>query len=135
MLIRHERLRGARALMYGCLVFAGVCAMFFRSDLVDRQVGPVVNFIWAVCMAISSSICLYGALSDKWIGEYSGLPLLFSVLGLYGLSALFGADWNPSPLFGYGLIVVGFSSGLIARWQDVLDAKKRAEGDRGRIGE
>lgn len=123
----HNRYRRVRAVMYALLVVAGVCAVIFPSKLVQDQVGGVVVFVWSACIVVSAGGAFYGAATDKWIGEYSGLPLLSISLGLYSISAILGAGLNPSPLFAYGLVVAAFSVGLYARWLDVRDEKRRAE--------
>lgn len=120
---RHRRANRARTFMYSCLAGAGLCTVLFPSQLVEDQVGFVVVEIWSVAMMVSSLTALYGAVTDRWIGEYVALPLLFTVMFLYGCSALLGAGLNPSPLFAYGLVVIAFSAGLVARWQDVVKVK------------
>lgn len=126
-IMHQERNNRWRAVMYFLMSAAGVCAVLFPSDLVKDQVGSIVVASWSLGLVLSAVTCCYGALTDKWIGEYSGLPLLAAVLFLYGCSAMLGAGFNPSPLFAYGLIIIGVSSGLVARWLDVRAEKKRAE--------
>lgn len=116
----------ARTFMYGCLTGAGVMTVLFPSDLVEEQVGFVVVQIWSFFLVVSSLTAFYGAVTDRWIGEYVALPLLFTVMFLYGCSALLGAGLEPSPLFAYGLVVIAFSAGLVARWQDVREVKRAA---------
>ena len=113
--------------MYGLLVLAGILALLSPSELVQNQVGGFVVFIWSSFLVVGAASCLYGAITDKWIGEYSGLWNVMATLALYGLSAIAGAGLHLSPLFAYGLVVVGFSAGLLARGFDVRDEKKRSE--------
>lgn len=116
--------RMGRVLMYAGLAVSGVLATIFPSKLVSDEVTHVVATIWAVCMIVSALICLYGAVTDRWIGEYTGLPLLASVLALYGGSALAASDSESLPLLAYGILVLSFAFGLSSRWKDVSEIKK-----------
>lgn len=139
--------RIARILMYVGLSLSGFFATIFPSRLVVDQVGGELVIVWGISMFVSSLICLWGTLTDKWLGEFAGLPLLSSVLFLYGFSALLSfisISINDSslmreqgPLFAYGFVVVSSGFGLIARWQDVASIKNASHevndsGHRGR---
>lgn len=126
----EELLRGltvrriGRVIMYFLLTGAGVMTTLYPSDIVKAQVGGNVVVAWSVAMTISAAICLYGAITDRWIGEYTALPLLGSVLGLYGFSVILASDSDSLPRFAFGLIVLSYASGLAARWKDVREIKK-----------
>lgn len=113
--------------MYLGLVISGALTFFYPSDLVDNQVGGVVVALWSASMVISALLCLVGSILDKWLGEYSGIPLLASVLGLYALSAILGAGVGSFTLLAYGLVVLSFVLGLVARWKDVRAVKRTSE--------
>lgn len=127
MLRRMRRERLFRFFMYAGLVVSGIFATMYPSELVANQVAHVVVRAWATGMILSAATCLYGAYTDKWIGEYSGIPLLASVLGLYGLSAILSGDQGF--VIGLGFVILSFSAGLIARWFDVRKIKHEAVGD------
>lgn len=133
VLAQKSSVRWTRAAMYFGLVLSGIFATFSPSSLVEEQVGTFVVTLWAVSMMISAAICLYGSITDRWIGEYTGIPLLAMVLALYGLSAILAAGRDSVPLFAYGLVVISFSFGLIARWRD-LEAIKNAPTQEGSEG-
>lgn len=123
---KHEVVRWWRGLMYVCFTASGVFASVAPSRLVTEEVGSTVALCWALCMIVSSLICLYGPVTDRWIGEYAGIPLLAAVVALYGLSAIFDVDWGNVEtyiLVAYGLTVCGLSAGLSARWLDVRAIK------------
>lgn len=106
--------------MYALLVGSGILITVEPSQLVIDQLGSTRTSIWGVFWSLGAAICFYGAFSDRWIGEYSGIPLLGSVIGLYGLSALYGGVKTDSVLlFAFGLLILGFAFGLHARWRDV----------------
>lgn len=128
--------RGWRIPMYAGLVVSGVFATIDPSRLVIRQVSFVVAILWAVAMIVSALICLFGALTDRWIGEYTGLPLLASVLALYGGSALLSYSAETGfVILAYGAVVISFSFGLMARWVDVKLVKKASAGGYRRRGD
>jgi hypothetical protein len=107
--------------MYSSLVLSGIFLMFDPSRIVTLAVPSWVGQAWTICMVASALICLYGAVTDRWLGEYTGIPLLASVMLMYGGSALSVAKDEPNntTLIGFGLILVGFGCGLWARWKDV----------------
>ena len=114
--------RVGRVLMYGGLVLSGLFLSLHPSRLVTASVPAWVATAWAICMIVSAGICFFGAVTDRWIGEFSGIPLLSSVMALYGLSALSvvrTTEPENLTLFGFSLILLSFSAGLLARWRDV----------------
>jgi len=122
------RRRITRVVMYVGLFLAGLITTIYPSSLVIDQVGGVVVIFWSVSMMFSSALCAYGSFTDRWIGEYSGIPLLASVLALYGISAITSSvKIDSGPLLAYGVVVLAFASGLAARWKDVSDIKKTSQ--------
>lgn len=127
--MRHyKRFRVARIVMYALLTAAGTLTLLFPSEVVRDQVGSLVSYAWGACFALSSAGALFGTLLDRWLGEYTFLPLLFTVLFFYGSAAVIGSDSDSLPRLAFGLLIIGFSAGLVARWQDVRDIKISSEG-------
>lgn len=123
---RYELRRMWRGLKYLLLFASGIFAAVAPSRLVTEEVGSTIAVVWALCMSLSSAICFYTPLTDRWIGEYTGIPLLAAVIALYGLSAIADADVNNPPtliIMAYGLTVLAFACSLCARWLDVLEIK------------
>lgn len=114
--------------MYSLLSIAGILTVFFPSEVVREQVGSLVSYAWGACFVISSIGALLGTLADRWLGEYTFLPLLFTVLFFYGSATVIAAESDSLPRLAYGLLIIGFSAGLVARWQDVRDIKISSEG-------
>ena len=126
--LKMTKRRWGRVVMYLGLVFSGVFALSFPSQLVADQVSHAVSVSWGGFMVIGAGLCLFGAATDRWIGEYSGIPLLASSVAMYGGSALVSAkDLESYPLLAYGLVLISFAAGLVARWRDVQDIKTHAE--------
>lgn len=116
--------RMARFVMYVSLMFAGGLTLFVPMTSLESEVKPWVVISWSLSLAISSTSCAWGSLTDRWIGEYVGLPLLASVFGIWALAILLAAGLSNLPLTIFGLIIFGFTSGLVARWRDVQAIKK-----------
>jgi len=112
--------------MYGGLILSGIFAAIDPSRLVTEQISALMALLWAVAMSVSAAICFYGSLTDQWIGEFTGIPLLASVLALYGGSAVLSSEDEGLVLLAYGLVVLSFAAGLIARWRDVREIKNNA---------
>ncbi|QEM40894.1 MAG: hypothetical protein [Phage AS32] len=114
--------------MYLGLFLSGAFALYDPPQLIESQTTAKVVTAWAAGMIISSLMCLYSSVTDRWIGEYSGLPLLFSVLGLFGFAVLWSAlELNSVPVCAYSFVILAFASGLVARWQDIREVKVNAE--------
>lgn len=125
--------RGLRGLMYLGLIFSGIFITLDPSELVARQVSDTVAYFWSISMALSALICACGAITDRWIGEFTGLPLLISVLAFYGISAILAYNVSGFLVVGYGLTMIAFALGLIGRYRDVR--KIRVQASRGTEGE
>jgi hypothetical protein len=124
---RHSRKRAARIIMYLLLSATGIILTLSPSELVTDHVPTFVADCWSVGLVISSLGCLVGALSDRWIGEYGFLPLLFSILTFYGIICV--KYWSGSwPLMAFGFLILAFACSKIARWQDVRDIKRSSKG-------
>lgn len=136
--------RLGRVAMYSGLFLSGVFLIISPSELVAGEVSHIVDRAWSISMVISSLTCLAGSLTDRWFGEYAGIPLLASVIAFYGLAAMLSADievnwvslfWIVSvpqlygslTLVAFSLLILSFSGGLWARWMDVRSIKNGAE--------
>lgn len=110
--------------MYVALILAGVLTLFVPFEAIEDQVEPLVVKSWSLGLAISSISCAWGSLTDRWIGEYVGLPLLASVFGIWAFAILIAGGLDNLPVTVFGLIILGFASGLVARWRDVQAIKR-----------
>lgn len=115
--------------MYAFLAAAGAGLCVSPSALVGEAVWAPVGYFWSVSLLVSGLGAFVGSLTDRWVGEFSFLPLLWTTLAFYGAVLLIKADGDWT-VIAFGYLVLGFSAGLIARWQDVRDIKKAAEGAR-----
>lgn len=127
LLSRSGKLRLLRGMMYAGLAISGILATMDKSSIVVAQVSFTVAILWSVAMAVSAVICLAGAITDRWIGEFSGLPLLVAVIAMYSIAAV-GSAWENKDLFhlAFGFFAFSYGVGLAARWEDVRSIKKAA---------
>jgi hypothetical protein len=98
--------------------------------IADKTSGYVV-YLWAIFMMVGGVLCLLGSLSDRWIGEYAGLPLVISTVWLYGgilVAAGFTGELSYVRL-AIGLLFISFGFKALGRWQDIRDLV-RAHGRR-----
>lgn len=112
--------------MYVGLTLSGIFALMFKSPLISDEVGSFVYSCWAVGMMVSSGLSAWGSMTDRWLGEYVGLPLLSSVLALYGISAMLAATSRGFPILAYGLLILSCALGMLGRWRDVQAIKLHA---------
>ena len=122
--IRIRRIE--RAFGYLFISLAGVFLTFEPSKIIGENVSTVIELSWSISMIISGLICLYGSVTDKWIGEYAGAPLLLSVMFLYAAACVRSAWGESLPLFAFGLIVAAYGWSLWGRWKDVRAIKRQA---------
>jgi hypothetical protein len=123
--------RVGRVIEYLCLALSGVILTIFPSDLVSEAMSKPANIFWSASLAITGISCLWGSLTDRWLGEYAGLPLLGSSIAAYAASALLGTSGLHGKgfwiLIAFGLLLMAFSASLYARWRDVQAIKGYAE--------
>lgn len=117
-----------RSAMYLGLVFSGICFSIDPSRAVSEQVSGLVAIVWGVAITVSAAICLWGALTDMWIGEYTGIPLLSAALFMAGLAAFFGFEKGGPFIVGYGILMVSFSLGLLSRRSTLKSIKNASNG-------
>lgn len=116
---KYTAIRWGRCIMYLGLFVAGILSFFFPPVLVQDQIGNEWVHVWAAFLSISSAGCMVGAMSDRWIGEYSFIPLLFTTLMLFSISAMLSANTDGGRYLTVGLIVLALCFGLIGRRQDL----------------
>lgn len=122
--------RWGRVGMYLCLLAAGVVSIIWPSVLISAQVGVPTARVLSTALGVGGGVALVGALTDRWIFEYTILPFLIVSLGTYGTAAITSAfDQDQYPILAYGLTLIAFAFGLHARMKDVraIEKVRRAE--------
>jgi len=116
--------RSVRFLSYTMMAAAGGVAFAIPVSSIEASTGWLV-YLWAAFLLLGGILSGWGSITDRWIGELMGLPLISSAFGVYfdvlGLAFTVKAT-TASLAFGAIALV------LVARWQDV--SKIRQEADR-----
>jgi hypothetical protein len=113
---RHPRLKRAvqigRAAAYGCLVGAGG-TIFIVGD----PPYPWRYSALALLLLVGGAMCLIGQLSDRWLGELLGLPLVGSAMGAFATLVIRDAGWTIYSIPNI-LILLGIGVLFYMRWVD-----------------
>lgn len=120
--------RAAYAGMYLLLLVAGVFFLFYPSQVILNSLQTGLVLLWSIFMITGGASSLFGVLRNRWHGEVIGLPLLSASNSIFAI-ALF-AYAHTAPPYGFGLIFMAFSFGLLARWRELRKLVKLAEGAR-----
>jgi hypothetical protein len=129
---RHPRLKRfvqvMRAAAYGMFTGAGLTVIY-----VGDPPFPWNYSLMSAFMAVGGVLCLAGQVTDRWLGELLGLPLVGTAMLVFGVLTVRDVGWNlisaPSVLilFGVGLM-------FFMRWVDqfMLARSARFMANRGR---
>lgn len=111
----------ARGVGYALFVTAGVVGTIFGPLSLVAVMGPDAAAIWGLWLTLGGVACLLGVLTGTWVGEFVGMPLLWSALIGYAYAV---GKYTDSPLgewrWGAGALLLAVCAGLLDRWLDVL---------------
>jgi uncharacterized membrane protein YhaH (DUF805 family) len=102
-----------------------VAVMLFLSDSDIYYEYGLETSIMAVFIVVGSLLSAIGAATDRWMGEFVGLPLLataFPVLGLLNLREIHEDTFVLAT--GEMFITFGISAMVSARWRVVLAVER-----------
>ena len=111
--------RWGRVGMYSFLSAAGVSSSVYPAVLVSDEVGTRTVVLLSLALTLGGFVCFVGAVTDRWLAEYSALPVLSLGLVCFGVAVIKAVDSDTKPLIAVALLVISFSFGLAARWKDV----------------
>lgn len=116
--------RGVRVVSYGLMAAAGGVAFAIPVTSIEAATGWLV-YMWAAFLLFGGILSGWGSITDRWIGELLGLPLISTAFAVYfvvlGLALTVRAA-------AASLVLGSIALFLVARWQDV--SKIRQEADR-----
>jgi hypothetical protein len=115
---------------YGLFGLAGAAAIVWPAPSVESATGWLV-YVWAAWLAIGGTLAGAGAVTDRWLGEYAGLPLLSSAFGVYAV--VIASNGRLSSAAG-ALALAAIAAVLFARWQDIGVLRKEATARARRLG-
>ncbi len=117
---------------YALMAAAGVAAFFFPARSVQSATGPLDALIvlWSIFLVVGGAASALGSFTDRWLGEYVGLPLLAAVFGVYGVGALALARPGMWTVLAGGFAFLAIALVFMGRWAEVgrvrVEAAKQA---------
>lgn len=110
---------------YLLMAAAGALAAIWPSPNVSSAAAAAsyLVLVWDAFLVVGGLCSAIGAITQRWIGEYVGLPLLASVFAVYGVAALVGG--RPFALAG-GAAFLGITALFAGRWLDVAAVRRLA---------
>jgi hypothetical protein len=89
-------------------------------------------YLWATFLLIGGGLCAWGSVTDRWFGEYTGMPLIATAFAVYAaVIALSLTVKATAAALAFGAVALF----LFDRWRDVnqvrVEATREAEGHSG----
>jgi len=121
-------IRWSRVIAYFAIAGSGIAAVVSPPASVAAATHHgLVLYAWAILLAVSSTVCAFGALSDRWVGEYIGLAPLALSAAVFAFSSLARGSTGVAG----GAFLIGFFWILASRWQEVallrIESTRRAK--------
>lgn len=111
--------RGVRLTKYFLLMLAGGAAFFAASAVLTSAVGVMV-YAWAVLLFFGGAISVLGVVTDWWLGEFAGIPGIFTVFFMFAVVFISTGVTEPSPArISFGLMFASFAAWVLARFMDI----------------
>lgn len=118
-LIPPKYRRGVRLTKYCLLTLAGAAAFFAASAVLTSTLGVMV-YAWAVLLFFGGAISLLGVLTDWWLGEFVGIPGIFTVFFMFSVVFITTGVTEPSPArISFGLVFASFAAWVLGRFVDI----------------
>jgi hypothetical protein len=116
---------------YAGLTVTGLWFITEPSSLLATAMGTTI-YVWSLFLIIGGVLCLVGTVTKLWIGEFTGLTLLFFgnaawACVLMGLSFAPQAT-NTSAKYGLALLSLSLSA-FAYRWGEIREKVREAASD------
>lgn len=117
------RRRGVRVASYALMAGGGGVAFAIPVSSIQATTGWLV-YLWATFLLVGGIFSSLGAITDRWLGELAGLPLISSAFAVYCVVlALARTVSGAAAALAFGAIALF----LFARWQDVSTIRQEAD--------
>ena len=123
------RHRWFSAVGYALMACAGVAAIYWPAPSVRSATSGVdqLLYLWDAFLVAGGLLSLFGAVTDRWVGELLGLPLLAAVFAVYGLSAFLAAYASGRPMsVAGGCALTSVALILVGRWRELGVVRRSA---------
>jgi hypothetical protein len=114
---RDVKIKVLRIAAYFLMALAGVLLLW--SPILRDDLGWL-GVAMAGFLAVGGVFALSGAVTERWAGEFIGLPLLSSSFAVFGIISTAGS-LAQAPLIALAnlSLLLAVTSGLLARWREV----------------
>ena len=116
-----------RAGMYSMLLLAGFWGMYVPTPTLAKALG-ILTYAWAIFLIVGGLCGLVACITDRWMPELCGLPLLVSALTVYGF-ALFLVPPFTATKAAIGALMLSSAFGLVARTRDLWSLSNTTLGE------
>jgi hypothetical protein len=120
--------RVALAASYTGLTLTGLWFITEPSSLLATAMGTTI-YVWALFLIVGGVLCLVGTITRLWIGEFTGLTLLFFGNAAWAF-VLIGLAFSPqanNTSAKYGLALLSLSLSAFAyRWGEIREKVRGA---------
>lgn len=110
-------------------LFMVACGMVLPYQLHNQTAHPWTWNVMCAFIVLGGLTSAYGQFTGTWLGEYVGLPFVFSAIGGFGVLELALAEWTAIPSVA---LLWAFTFLLYARWRDVSSVFRSARKTRRR---
>jgi hypothetical protein len=104
--------------MYALLMAAGFFGLFVPTPSLAKALG-LITYGWAIFLIVGGLCGLIACITDRWLPELAGLPLLVSALTVYGF-ALFLVPPFTAVKATIGALMLSSAAGLVVRLKEPL---------------
>lgn len=110
-------LRVWRTTAYFLMTVAGVLLVF--SPVMWRELG-IIALIMSIFLMVGGFMAFLGAITERWAGEFMGIPLLSSSFFVFGLiTSVSNLESAPFIAGANFALLVAVAATLLARWREV----------------
>lgn len=115
---RDKLARYVFIISYCLLALAGATVPLQLLAWQDVGATPLIELWWtmSVWLGFGGTVCAIGSMFRRWVGEYVGLPFVFSSLFVFGLLQANISGWSPVVIPSVSLLwaLGGFA---VTRWR------------------
>lgn len=122
--VKDKWLKGLRITAYALMCASGVLLLLspFLVEVYPRTAETMAWFL-----AVGGGCCTLGAISERWVGEYVGIPLLAASFAVFGIIT-FAPAWDDAPYLALAnlSLLMAVALGLVTRWREAHAAYRLA---------
>jgi hypothetical protein len=114
---RDVKVKLLRVTAYFLMFVSG--GLLLMSPVLMQGFGPI-GVVMAGFLVVGGFMSTLGAASERWAGEFIGLPLLSSSFAVFGIISTAGT-LTAAPLLAFAnlCLLLAVTSSLLARWREV----------------